>query len=342
MFLITGATGFIGSALVWEFNNRGHNDLLLVDSVPPSVRDLTLRPRRYDRFVGKDELWSTLTRVRPRAVLHMGACSSTTELNVAFLTENNFEYTRRLWRWCADHRVPFIYASSGAVYGDGAQGFDDASPSKIFRPLNPYGESKAAFDRWVEAEGHRHAPPHWYGLRFFNVFGPNEYLKGDMASVVFKAFHQIRATGRLKLFKSHREDYRDGEQLRDFVYVKDITRWCAELIDRCESRTPVANGIYNMGFGRARSWNDLAGATFSAMGVAKNRDEVISRIDYIDIPVDMRPRYQYFTEARIDRLLAQGLSAPRWALEDAVKDYVTQHLLRLDSQRPDKGEAAWL
>jgi ADP-L-glycero-D-manno-heptose 6-epimerase len=337
MFLITGATGFIGSALVWEFNNRGHNDLLLVDSVPPSVRDSTLRPRRYMSFAHKDDLWSTLSRIRPRAVLHMGACSSTTELNVAFLTENNFKYTRRLWRWCADHDVPFIYASSGAVYGDGAKGFDDASPSKIFLPLNPYGESKAAFDRWVEAEGHRHAPPHWYGLRFFNVFGPNEYLKGDMASVVFKAFHQIRATGRLKLFKSHRPDYRDGEQLRDFVYVKDITRWCRELVERSEGATPVASGIYNMGFGRARSWNELASATFSAMGLAKDLSEVRSRIDYIDIPVDMRPRYQYFTEARMHRLLAQGLSSPRWALEDAVKDYVTQHLLRLD-----QGEVAWL
>ncbi len=324
---MTGATGFIGSAMVWQLNNRGYTDILAVDTVPPSSRPEVLKKRTVKKFLGKDELWSFL--VTPdavksvEAIIHMGACSSTTELNVAFLTENNFEYTRRLWNWCTENQKPFIYASSGAVYGDGAEGFNDASPSKIFKPLNPYGESKASFDRWVEEQVAVKAktPPAWYGLRFFNVYGPNEYLKGDMASVVFKAFHQIRETGQLKLFRSHRPDYKDGEQLRDFVYVKDIVRWMDELL-----RKSISSGIYNMGNGKARTWNDLANATFKALGKP-------ATIHFIDIPPEMRPRYQYFTEARIDRLLAAGLSQPEWPLERGVTDYVANHLLQ---------ENAWL
>ncbi len=322
MIIVTGATGFIGSAMIWQLNNRGCANVLAVDTIPPSARPEVLKNRSFTRFLGKDDLWSFLATADARqsveAVIHMGACSSTTELNVEFLTENNFEYTRRLWNWCTEKQIPLIYASSGAVYGDGAEGFDDASPSKIFKPLNPYGESKAAFDRWVETQiaSNAKTPPSWYGLRFFNVFGPNEYLKGDMASVVFKAFHQIRSTGGLKLFRSHRPDYKDGEQLRDFVYVKDIVRWMDELLKK-----PVPSGIYNMGNGKARSWNDLAKATFSAL-------QKPVAIDYIDIPLEMRPRYQYFTEARVDRLLAAGLSRPEWPLEKGVSDYVANHLLK--------------
>lgn len=335
MIIVTGATGFIGSAMVWQLNNRGFSSILAVDTVPPSVRPSPLGNRRYDRFLGKDELWSFLGSKEASqavtAIIHMGACSSTTELNVAFLNENNFLYTQRLWNWCAKFQKPFIYASSGAVYGDGDNGFDDSRESKTFKPLNPYGESKAKFDRWVEAQlatGKTSAPPHWYGLRFFNVFGPNEYLKGDMASVVFKAFHQIRNTGRLKLFRSHRPDYRDGEQLRDFVYVKDIVRWMDELVLRATaSQTvdlpPAQSGIYNMGFGRARSWNDLANATFKGL-------KTPVAIDYIDIPLDMRPRYQYYTQANMQRLLGLKLSRPQWSLEDGVQDYIQSHLSQED------------
>lgn len=332
MIIVTGATGFIGSAMIWQLNSRGYRDIIAVDTVPPEARPDTLKKRQYTRFLGKDELWAFLetdeAKKKVESIVHMGACSSTTELDVAFLTENNFEYTRRIWNWCTLHQKTMIYASSGAVYGDGAHGFDDASPSKTFVPLNPYGESKAQFDRFVEESiaCREHHPPHWYGLRFFNVYGPNEYLKGDMASVVFKASNQIRETGRLKLFKSHRPDFKDGEQLRDFVYVKDIVRWMDELLQK----KPQANGIYNMGFGNARSWNDLATATFKGLNKP-------FAVDYIDIPEEMRPRYQYFTEAKMTRLMSLGLSRPEWSLEKGVSDYVSNHLAKFGTK-----ESPWL
>jgi ADP-L-glycero-D-manno-heptose 6-epimerase len=320
MIIVTGANGFIGSVLVWELNSRGIEDIVCVDSVPLEARPGLLKKRRYRRFLHKDELWSFLNSKegieRVSWIVHMGACSSTTELNVEFLRENNTLYTQRIWEWCIANRRPFIYASSGAVYGDGAMGFDDATPPDVFKPLNPYGESKAAFDRWAVHE--KTTPPHWYGLRFFNVYGPNESHKGDMSSVVFKAFHQIQESGSLRLFRSHNPDYADGKQKRDFVYVKDITRWICELMEK-----KPASGIYNMGFGKSRTWLDLAGAVF------KNMDRPM-KIDWIDIPEAMRVRYQYFTEARMDRLVATGLSRPQWSLEDGVADYVRNHLSQSD------------
>lgn len=325
MIIVTGATGFIGSAMVWQLNQRGENSIITVDTQPPSIRQETLRNRRYERFILKDDLFNFLkvhdqSKKPIRAIIHMGACSSTTELNKTFLYENNFLYTKHLWQWCAQERVPFLYASSAAVYGDGALGFDDREPSKIFHPLNPYGESKAMFDRWVEQNSDGKKPPLWYGLRFFNVFGPNEYLKEDMASVVFKATQQIRQTGKLKLFKSHRPDYKDGEQMRDFVYVKDITRWMLELTTRAISaKYSAPSGIYNMGFGRARTWNDLAAAVFRSLNRPVN-------IEYIDIPPAMRPRYQYYTQANTSQLLSLQLSTPQWPLENAVSDYLELYL----------------
>ena len=318
MIIVTGANGFIGSALVWELNQAGREDIICVDSISLEARPELLKNLRYQKFLSKDELWVYLATHEARAgvsaILHMGACSSTTEMNVEFLTENNFEYTRRLWDWCTGNSKRFIYASSGAVYGDGAAGFDDALPSSSFTPLNPYGESKASFDRWVETQVK--TPPHWFGLRFFNVFGPNEYHKGNMSSVVFKAFGQIGTKGSLSLFRSHVPNYEDGKQMRDFVYVKDITRWCMELL-----ATSGKSGIYNMGFGVARTWLDLATAVFVNMGREL-------KIDWIDIPLEMRPRYQYYTEANISRLKAIGLSAPQWSLEKAVADYVKNYLVK--------------
>ncbi len=317
MIIVTGANGFIGSALVWELNQAGREDVVCVDTVLLKERDDLLKNRRYHQFLGKDQIWSFLQSSEAiksvEAILHMGACSSTTETNVAFLNENNVEYTRRLWKWCTDYRKPYIYASSAAVYGDGSRGFDDALPTSTFTPLNPYGESKAAFDRWAELQ--TETPPLWLGLRFFNVFGPNEYHKGFMASVPFKAYGQIRDTGRLSLFRSHNPDYQDGKQMRDFVYVKDITRWMVELMKRRDCRS----GIYNMGFGKARTWLDLANAVFKTM-------EREPAIDWIDVPMEMRPRYQYFTEAKMDRLLALGVSSPQWPLEKAIDDYVRNYL----------------
>jgi ADP-L-glycero-D-manno-heptose 6-epimerase len=319
MVIVTGANGFIGSALVWELNQAGRKDIICVDTVSLKERSELLQKRQYARFLGKDDIWKFLeqpeTIAATEVILHMGACSSTTELNVAFLNENNVEYTRGLWQWCVQNKKKFIYASSGAVYGDGSNGFDDASPSATFKPLNPYGESKAAFDRWAEKE--TQTPPLWLGLRFFNVYGPNEYKKGDMASVVFKAFGQIRDTKSLNLFRSHNPDYQDGKQMRDFVYVKDITRWILELI----TKPGVRSGIYNMGYGQARPWLDLATATFKTMNVPL-------KINWIDVPVEMRPRYQYFTEAKMSRLMSLGLSKPQWPLEKGVADYVGHYLAK--------------
>ncbi len=320
MIIVTGANGFIGSMLVWELNSRGIDDIVCVDSVSLEQRPDLLRKRRYKKFILKDELWPFLETPEAKQsvswILHMGACSSTTELNVEFLRENNTLYTQRLWTWCCEQKKSFIFASSGAVYGDGAEGFDDAAPPKKFKPLNPYGESKAAFDRWAVEQ--TITPPHWYGLRFFNVFGPNEYFKGSMTSVVFNAFHQINQSGSLKLFRSHRPDYQDGHQKRDFVYVKDITRWMVELMEK----NPAA-GIYNMGCGRARTWLDLADAVFKSMSKQ-------TKINWIDVPDQMRPRYQYFTEAKMDRLFDLGLSHPQWPLEKGVSDYISEHLSQKD------------
>jgi ADP-L-glycero-D-manno-heptose 6-epimerase len=345
MIIVTGATGFIGSAMIWQLNNRGVRDIIAVDTVPPETRPGVLAKRQISRFLLKDDLWAFLetdeAKQNVEGVVHMGACSSTTEMDVEFLTENNFNYTRRLWNWCTQLAKPMIYASSGAVYGGGEHGFDDASPSKMFKPLNPYGDSKAQFDVFVEESlaAREHHPTNWYGLRFFNVFGPNEYLKRDMASVVFKAFNQIRESGRLKLFKSHRPDFKDGQQLRDFVYVKDIVRWMDELLTRAieakktgKPGVAALNGIYNMGFGHARTWNDLAAATFKAL-------EKPMTIDYIEIPEEMRPRYQYFTEAKMDRLMSLGLSRPDWSLERAVTDYVVNHLKKFEG---GSTETPWL
>ncbi len=318
MIIVTGANGFIGSALVWDLNQHGREDIVCVDTVSLGERPELLKKLRYKKFLLKDEIWAYLesSGAEVEAILHMGACSSTIETNVEFLNENNVEYTRRLWNWCTKNRKPLIYASSAAVYGDGKEGFDDGQPSKIFKPLNPYGESKAAFDRWVETQ--TATPPHWYGLRFFNVFGPNEYHKGFLQSVVYKAFNQIRDTGSLNLFRSHRSDFADGKQMRDFVYVKDITRWCLELM-----KGDKPSGIYNMGFGQARTWLDLAQAVFENMGQPM-------KINWIDIPEEMRPRYQYFTEAKIQRLMALGLSKPQWPLEKAVADYIKNYLTQKD------------
>ena len=245
-------------------------------------------------------------------VIHMGACSSTTEKNWEFLYDNNTLYTQKIFEAAVAKDFDVIYASSAATYGAGEQGFNDTTDSELLKPLNLYGDSKVLFDRWVQKA--KILPQHWYGLKFFNVYGPMEYHKDAMASVVFKSFHSIKSTGRVKLFKSHRPEYKDGEQLRDFVYVKDVSRWIVELIEK-----QPANGIYNMGFGKARSWNDLVHATFHALNL-----EI--KIDWMEIPADIRNQYQYFTEANMNRWLTQKMSPPKWSLEDGIHDYIQNYL----------------
>lgn len=321
MWIVTGATGFIGSALVWDLNEHGEKNLLLADHVAPEDRPGILRKRAYSEFVLADHLFDFLADAKNAAkiegVYHMGACSTTTETDEAFLQKNNVEYSQKIFQFCEKQNIPLIYASSGACYGDGKLGFDDATDPSLFKPLNLYGWSKLKFDIWALQQ--RAAPKRWYGLRFFNVFGPNEYHKGEMASVVFKAFNQISETGSLKLFKSHDPKYKDGEQLRDFVYVKDVTRWMREIMHR----TSVRSGIYNMGFGRARTWMDLAQNVFLSL----NKD---IKINWIEVPMNIRNQYQYFTEAKMDRLFKEGVTHPQWSLEAGIQDYVGRHLKQQD------------
>lgn len=316
MVIVTGANGFIGSAIVWQLNQRGIQDIICVDTVGLEQRPQPLKKAKYQEFLLKDQIWPSLQKYANKNqvqwIIHMGACSDTTETNRAFLLENNTEYTQRLSEWCTQNNCGFIYASSAATYGAGELGFNDTTDSESLKPLNLYGESKVLFDRWIVKQSQ--TPKNWYGLKFFNVYGPNEYHKQHMASVVFKAFHQINQTGQLQLFKSHKPEYRDGEQLRDFVYVKDVTRWIVELMDK-----KPKSGIYNMGYGKARSWIDLAKSTFTAM----NKE---FKIDWQDMPLNIRNQYQYFTEANMQSWSAIGMSEPQWPIEKGVADYVTQYL----------------
>jgi len=317
MIIVTGANGFIGSAFIWELNRAGTHNILAVDSISASDRPGLLKNARINKFILKDQIWHFLKSDDARSVkyiVHMGACSTTTEMDVEFLRENNTEYTQRLWQWCTENRIPLIFASSGAIYGDGLQGFSDERDPRNFTALNPYGHSKLVVDQWVLQQ--TQTPPLWYALRFFNVYGPNEYHKGEMASVVFKAAGQIRETLELKLFKSHNPKFEDGKQMRDFVYIKDITRWMLELTNK-----NIKSGIYNMGSGTARTWLDLAQSTFSSM-------KIPMKIRWIDIPENLRPRYQYYTEANITKLLNNGLSRPEWSLEKGIEDYVQNYLLK--------------
>ena len=320
MIVVTGGAGFIGSAFVWKLNREGINDIVIVDRLGTSEKWKNLVNLRFIEYIKKDDflqmIYADQVPFKASAVVHMGACSSTTERDADYLWMNNYLYTCRLADWALRNQVRFIYASSAATYGDGTKGFsDDDALIPGLRPINMYGYSKHVFDLWVLKQ---QAEKKVAGIKFFNVFGPNEYHKGDMASVIFKSFNQIRETGRVRLFKSYRKEYGNGEQVRDFVYVKDCVDILWWLLKHIE-----VNGIFNLGTGKARSWNDLVQAVFAAMGMQPG-------VEYIDMPPGLPEQYQYFTEAKMDKLRATGCPLAFRSLEDAVQDYVANYLLKPD------------
>jgi ADP-L-glycero-D-manno-heptose 6-epimerase len=320
MIIVTGGAGFIGSAFVWKLNQEGIEDIVIVDRLGTTDKWKNLVNLRFDDYIYKDDFFNMLcddaVPFDVSAIVHMGACSSTTERDADYLWENNFLYTRTLAEWAIERNIRFIYASSAATYGDGKQGFSDGhSKIKALKPINMYGYSKQVFDLWVLR---KQLENKMAGIKFFNVFGPNEYHKADMTSVIFKAFHQIKETGKVKLFKSYKPEYKDGGQMRDFVYVKDCINVLWWLF-----KNPEVNGIFNLGTGKARTWNDLIKAVFDAMGFETN-------IKYIEMPQDLRNQYQYFTQAEMDKLHAAGCPVTFSSLEDSVRDYVVNYLQQAD------------
>ena len=321
MIVITGGAGFIGSAFVWRLNQEGIEDIVIIDSLGTDDKWKNLVNLRFADYIHKDAFLRMICDDRVpfdvSAIVHMGACSSTTERDADYLWNNNYLYTKTLAEWSLQRGIRFIYASSAATYGDGTQGFsDDHSKINILKPINMYGYSKQLFDLWALKN---HVENKIAGIKFFNVFGPNEYHKEDMTSVIFKAFHQIKETGKVCLFKSYQPKYPDGGQLRDFVYVKDCLNVMWWLFNN-----PAANGIFNLGTGKARTWNDLIKAVFAAMGIKTN-------IEYIEMPESLRNQYQYFTEAKMSKLKkAAGCPVVFSPLEDSVRDYVVNYLQKTD------------
>ena len=321
MIIVTGGAGFIGSSLVHYLNSLGEEDIIVVDRLGSDEKWKNLRSLRFNRYIHADNLEGhhVLTKKEIRAVYHMGACSATTETDVDYLMRNNVDYSKGLIRFCTKKDIPIVYASSAATYGSGANGYDDNEDELTkLKPLNPYGYSKQLVDEWVLRRERK--PSRWFGVKFFNVYGPNEYHKGHMKSVVHSAFEQISAHGKVKLFKSHKEGYKDGEQLRDFVYVKDVV---AAMVNLVEKNDREISGIYNLGTGRARTFADLARATFTAMDKPEN-------IEYIDMPERLRGQYQYYTQANMDKFKSVFPDFKFHSLEEGIKDYVQNHLVEED------------
>lgn len=316
MIVITGARGFIASNLVKGLNNLGITNLILVDEKENESKANNIVDLDYKRFIHRKSflLWFRANQHLVDFVFHLGAKAATTEQDVKVLNKWNLNYSKKIFEICTQGNIPLVYASSAATYGDGALGYDDNKSIDNLKPLNLYGESKQNFDLWVLAQ--ETTPPFWAGLKFFNVYGPNETHKQRMASVVFHAFKQIQESGAMKLFQSHKEGIANGEQMRDFIYVKDIVDVCLFLYEQQKQ-----SGIYNVGTGKARSFNDLTKAVFKAMGVKEN-------ISYIPTPIDIRDKYQYFTEATMSKLKKAGYNKDFTSLEDGVQDYVQHYLMK--------------
>lgn len=316
MIIVTGGAGFIGSCVVRTLNDAGRDDIVIVDNISETDKWMNMRNKRYIKYVHKSEFLEELpTYENVEAIIHMGAQSATTERNFDYLWKNNFEYTKALWKYCAEKQISFIYASSAATYGDGSLGFDDKMDINQLRPLNGYGYSKQLFDLWVKHQAMEFPKQH-VGLKFFNVYGPNEYFKGSMASMVFHGFNQIMQDGEIRLFKSCNSNYEDGGQLRDFVYVKDI---CSVIMFFLRNQN--LSGLFNVGTGRAQSFRELAEATFRALGKEPN-------IRYIDMPEKLRGKYQYYTQADMTQLATIGYPRGFMSVEAGVKDYVQNHLAK--------------
>ncbi len=315
MIVVTGAIGFIGSAFVGYLNQLGFADIVVVDDFYQWKKEKNLKGKRVHDWVHRDLFIAYFEKMASQVdvVFHLGARTDTISEDVAVFNSLNLQYSKDIWRICTANQIPLVYASSAATYGDGAFGFSDdhAVVSKL-KPLNAYAQSKQDFDQWVLTQ--KNTPPRWYGLKFFNVYGPNEYHKARMASVIFHAFHQIRDTGRLKLFKSHRPEWKDGGQERDFIYVKDVL----EMVWNVYELKPES-ALYNVGTGKARTFKDLGDSTFAALGLESN-------IEYIDMPIDLREKYQYFTEADMSKWINAKLPLPATSLEEGVKDYIQYYL----------------
>ncbi len=315
MIIITGAAGFIGSCLVAKLNEEQFYDLVLVDDFSNEKKNKNLIGKRYTSKIERTDFFNWLEKNANQVqfIFHLGARTDTTEFDKTIFDELNLNYSKTMWQMCVKHGLPLVYASSAATYGLGELGYDDdESQISTLNPLNPYGESKNDFDIWAISQEER--PYFWAGLKFFNVYGPNEYHKGRMASVILHAFRQIKANGEMKLFRSHKPNYKDGEQLRDFIYVKDVVDVCHFLLNHRKDA-----GIYNLGTGAARTFLDLVTSTFKALKISPN-------ISFIDTPEDIRDKYQYFTEAKMNKLISVGYSKRFVSLEEGIADYVNNYL----------------
>lgn len=316
MIIITGAAGFIGSYITGYFNQLGHKDLILVDDFSKIEKESNLRNKEYLQLIDREDIFDFIEKNNKdiEFIFHLGARTDTSEFDINILDNLNTSYTKKLWSNSVKYQISFIYASSGATYGDGSLGFsDDDKITYQLKPLNPYGDSKHIFDIW--ALKHKYEPPYWVGLKFFNVFGPNEYHKSRMASVPFHIFNTLKNGDKVKIFKSHKEEYSNGGQMRDFIYVKDIARVFEFLYNN-----KIKNGIYNLGSGNARTFMDLTKACHKSFG--KDFD-----IDFIDIPLDIRESYQYYTQANMNKLINSGYNIPFTSLEDAIDEYYKEFLL---------------